>query len=98
LLPDDARFFEGPLFQLARYSGDIPGLAHLEAYEIEPDPLDSGRVRTRLVLSSVGKPLSQCPSVIELLQAFLDLVVGEWILFRSSRDRFLILCSSRRDV
>jgi hypothetical protein len=77
LLQDDGPFFEGPLFELAHSSGAVPGLARLEKYETEPDPHDSGRIRTRLVFSSVGRPLSQCPSVFELLQVFFDLVVGE---------------------
>jgi hypothetical protein len=97
-LQDDARFSEGQLYGLAHSDDGMPGLACLEKCETERDPLYSGRIRTRLVLSSVGIPLSRCPSVFELLLVFFDLVVGEWILFRSSRDCFLIRCSSPEDV
>jgi hypothetical protein len=97
-LQDDARFSEGQLYKVAHGTDGMPGLARVEKCQTERDPLYSGRIRTRLVLSSVGRPLSQCPSVFELLLVFLDLVVGEWILFRSSRERFLILCSSPEDV
>jgi hypothetical protein len=95
-LQDDARFSEGQLYMVAHGTDGMPGLARLEKCEKERDPLYSGRIRTRLVLSSVGRPLSQCPSVFDLLMVLFELVVGEWILFRSSRDRFLILCSSPR--
>ena len=81
LLPGDTRFLEGPLFRLAHSAGNIPGLARLDAHEHVPFPPDSDCVRAYLVWSSVGMPLSQCPSVFALLIVFFDLVVSECILF-----------------
>jgi len=77
LLPSDTRFFEGILFQLAHGANTIPGLARLEDHEHVPFPPGSDRVKTCLVWSSVGVPLSQCPSVFALLKVFFDLVVSE---------------------
>jgi len=77
LLPSNTCFFEGTLFQLAHSANNIPGLVHLEGHEHVPFPPDSDHIKTCLIWSSVGKPLSQCLSVFVLLKVFFNCVVSE---------------------
>lgn len=75
-----SRFQERLLLEQAHKGGFIPGLARLVAAENSKGLVKGGGLERRkqtIVLGSIGEPLSQCTSVLELLKVVYDAVVSE---------------------
>lgn len=75
-----SRSREQMLYKQAHKGGIIPGLARLVAAEDSEGLIKGGGLERRkqaIVLGSIGEPLSQCTSVLELLKVVYDAVVSE---------------------
>ena len=97
-----SRFRERDLYTKAHGNGFIRGLALCIAHRVASQRrhgakgYDIKRSKCSLALGSVGRPLSQCRSVLELLKVMYDAVVSTSFAL-ISRTRSLIVSLSTRD-
>jgi hypothetical protein len=91
------RFLESELFE-PHAERAVPWLEPDEICPPEDEEIEIPMTKNSYITGNMGEPITQCKSVLEILQLMYDLVVSKYMLLHQPQSEYLISHSSSNHV